>query len=55
LVFSSNGEFLGKIGDTIAGFDGFGLVSGLTVDDQGGLWVSDGGKNRLQYFIMPEP
>ncbi|MGD8456979.1 MAG: TIGR03663 family protein [Anaerolineales bacterium] len=55
LVFSSNGEFLGKIGDTIAGFDGFGLVSGLTVDEQGGLWVSDGGKNRLQYFIMPEP
>jgi len=55
LVFSANGDILGYLGDPAPGFDGFGLVSGLAVDDQGGLWVSDGRKNRIQYFIMPEP
>jgi uncharacterized protein (TIGR03663 family) len=55
LVFSAKGEFLGHIGDPAIGFDGFGLVSGLALDEQGGLWVSDGLNNRLQYFPMPEP
>jgi sugar lactone lactonase YvrE len=55
LIFSADGEIIGYLGDQIIGFDGFGVVSGIAIDELGGLWVTDGRKNRIQYFLMPEP
>jgi predicted membrane-bound mannosyltransferase/DNA-binding beta-propeller fold protein YncE len=50
LEFTLEGEFIRYWGDYSAGTDGFGLVSGLAVDPNGGLWVSDGGNHRLLHF-----
>jgi hypothetical protein len=55
LVFSNTGEVIGYIGSSEIGFDSFGLVSGLAIDNKGGLWVTDSRKNRIQYFILPTP
>jgi len=53
LEFSLEGEFIQYWGDFSTGTDGFGLVSGLAVDPNGGLWVSDGANNRLLHFTLP--
>jgi hypothetical protein len=55
LVFSNDGEIIGYLGNPMIGFDGFGLVSGIAIDELGGMWVADGRKNRIQYFPIPEP
>jgi len=54
LVFSTEGEFIGYWGSFESGVEGFGLVSGMAIDGQVGIWVTDGSKNRIQYFILPE-
>ena len=53
IVFSPVGEVLAAWG--AEGFDPFNLnfPSGLTIDSNGGVWVSDTKNNRLQYFINP--
>jgi DNA-binding beta-propeller fold protein YncE len=53
LEFDQQGQFLMGWGDYSAGIDGFGLASGVAVDADGGVWVSDGGNNRLLHFKMP--
>jgi tripartite motif-containing protein 2/3/tripartite motif-containing protein 71 len=54
LIFTTEGEFIGYWGSFESGVEGFGLVSGLAIDGQGGIWITDGSKNRIQYFILPE-
>ena len=48
-------EFDGEGGYVRGGSDinGFGLVSGLAIDDQGGVWVSDGLNNHLLHYTLP--
>jgi predicted membrane-bound mannosyltransferase/DNA-binding beta-propeller fold protein YncE len=53
LVFDGQGQFLRTWGDFSSGPDGFGLASGIAVDPQGGVWVSDAGNNRLMHFVPP--
>lgn len=54
LEYNTLGEFVRYWGDFSTGPEGFGLVSGLAVDGDGGVWVSDGANNRLLRFTMPE-
>ncbi len=54
LVFTYQGKFIRGWGDPAPGFSGFGLVSGIAVDQEGRIWVSDGGNNRLLRFTMPK-
>ncbi len=53
LEFSSSGEFIRTWGDYSSGIDGFGVPSGIAVDDQGGVWVSDAENNYLLHFTLP--
>jgi uncharacterized protein (TIGR03663 family) len=53
LEFDPNGQFLMGWGDYSTGTDGFGMVSGLAIDKDGRVWVSDGGNNRLLRFSLP--
>jgi DNA-binding beta-propeller fold protein YncE len=52
LEYTLEGEFIRYWGDFSNGPDGFGLVSGLAVDGNGGLWVTDGANNRVLYFSV---
>jgi predicted membrane-bound mannosyltransferase/sugar lactone lactonase YvrE len=52
IEFSNNGQFLRTWGDYSPDADGFGLSSGLAVDHNGGLWVSDGANGRLLHFLL---
>jgi len=53
LEFTTEGDFVRFWGDYSPGPDGFGLVSGVTFDPSGGVWVSDGANNRLLHFTLP--
>jgi predicted membrane-bound mannosyltransferase/DNA-binding beta-propeller fold protein YncE len=54
LIFSSEGTFIGYFGEyDLIGEHGFGLVSGISADGQGGVWVTDSVKNEIKYFILP--
>lgn len=55
LEFDSQGKFLRTWGDYSAGTDGIGLASGIAIDPQGGVWVSDAGNSRLLRFVPPSP
>lgn len=55
LQFSSQGDFIRYWGDLSTGLDGFGLVGGIAVDSQDGIWVSDTGNGRLLHFTLPPP
>jgi len=50
LEYTLAGEFIRYWGDYSTGSDGFGLVSGLALDADGGLWVTDGLNNRVLHF-----
>ncbi len=54
LEFTPTGEFVRGWGTYSTNADGFGLVSGLAFDQQGGLWVSDGANNHLLHFTLPQ-
>lgn len=54
LEFAADGTFLRTWGDYGSGADGLGLVSGVGVDPQGNVWVSDTGNNRLMHFTLPQ-
>ena len=50
IEFDSNGEIIktwGDFGDTSTSF---GLPSGIAVDNEGGVWVTDASSNRLLRF-----
>ncbi|MCE1253646.1 MAG: TIGR03663 family protein [Anaerolineae bacterium] len=53
LEFNSEGVFQRAWGDYSPDIDGFGLTSGVAVDTNGRVWVSDAGNNRVMRFVMP--
>lgn len=53
LEFTSLGEFVRAWGSSGNGTVNFGLPSGITVDNQGRIWVSDSANNRLMRFTLP--
>lgn len=53
LEFTSQGEFVRTWGDLGASPDRFRLPTGLAVDSDGGIWVTDAGNGRLMRFILP--
>ena len=53
LEFTSDGDFVRHWGGFSTGPDGFGLASAIVADPNGGIWVSDGGNNRLLHFTVP--
>ncbi|MFQ5615719.1 MAG: glycosyltransferase family 39 protein [Anaerolineales bacterium] len=53
LEFTIDGEFVRFWGDYSTGSAGVGLVSGVAFDPEGGVWVSEGGNNRLLHFTLP--
>jgi DNA-binding beta-propeller fold protein YncE len=54
LIFSSDGTFQYYFGEYDQfGPSGFGNISGITADGQGGVWVTDSVKNELKYFTLP--
>ena len=54
LVFDPFGEYLGRMGIYSTGYDGFGLPNGITVDDEGRLYVVDAGNSRIMRFQVEE-
>jgi predicted membrane-bound mannosyltransferase/sugar lactone lactonase YvrE len=53
IEFDQNGEVVrvwGDFGDSDASF---GLASGIAVDNQGHIWVTDGAFNRVMRFTLP--
>jgi len=53
LEFTSTGEFVHAWGESGTGPEGFGIPSGIAVDGQGRVWVSDASNNRLMRFTLP--
>ena len=53
LEFTGEGQFVRGWGDYSPGSDGFGLPSGIEVDAEGHVWVSDAGNNLLLRFTVP--
>ena len=53
LEFTSNGEFVQTWGQSGTGLDNFGVPSGIAVDGEGRVWVSDAANNRLMRFTLP--
>jgi predicted membrane-bound mannosyltransferase/DNA-binding beta-propeller fold protein YncE len=52
LEFGSDGNIIRTWGDYSLDTDGFGLASGVAVDPQSNIWVSDGANMRLLHFIV---
>jgi DNA-binding beta-propeller fold protein YncE len=52
--FDAEGNLIRSWGDYSSGTDGFGLVSGVTVAENGDVWISDGANNVLLRFEMPK-
>jgi uncharacterized protein (TIGR03663 family) len=53
LEFTLKGEFVHVWGDYGTDLNGIGLASGIAIDPQGGVWVSDTANQRLLRFIVP--
>ncbi|HEX7432538.1 MAG TPA: NHL repeat-containing protein, partial [Anaerolineaceae bacterium] len=53
LEFTTSGEFVHAWGTSGNGSINFGLPSGITVDSQGRIWVSDAANNRVMRFKLP--
>jgi len=54
LEFTGTGEFVRGWGGYSPSSDGFGLPSGIEVDAEGHIWVSDAGNNTLLRFTVPD-
>lgn len=52
LEFDPDGQILRVWGDYSPDADGFGMTSGVAVDKNGKVWVSDGANNRLLRFTL---
>ena len=52
LEFNTDGTIVRTWGEYSLDTDGFGLVSGVAIDPQGNIWVSDGSNMRLLHFII---
>lgn len=53
LEFNPEGNYMRGWGRISTNPDGFGLVAGLAVDADGGVWVADGGNSILLHFNLP--
>jgi predicted membrane-bound mannosyltransferase/DNA-binding beta-propeller fold protein YncE len=53
MEFSNQGELLRVWGDFGSTNAGFGLASGIAVDPEGHVWVTDGLYNRILRFTLP--
>ena len=53
LEFSGQGEFLRFWGDYGIGLDTFGILGGIALDGQNGVWVCDTGNSRVMRFLLP--
>ncbi|NWF64604.1 MAG: SMP-30/gluconolactonase/LRE family protein [Chloroflexi bacterium] len=53
MEFDQNGEIVRVWGDYSETSAGFGLASGIAVDPDGNIWVTDGAFNRLMRFTLP--
>jgi sugar lactone lactonase YvrE len=53
LEFGPDGTFIQGWGNYSQGTDGFGLASGIAIDAQDHVWVSDGVNNDLLRFTLP--
>ena len=53
LEFDLEGNPINIWGDYSASFDGFGLPSGIAVDNYGRVWVSDAGNHTILQFSPP--
>ncbi|WP_299028002.1 flippase activity-associated protein Agl23 [uncultured Thermanaerothrix sp.] len=53
LEFDPQGNFVRGWGDYSTSTDGFGLPSGLAVDEKGRVWVSDAGNQVILRFVLP--
>lgn len=53
LEFDPQGNFVRGWGDYSTSTDGFGLPSGLAIDVQGRVWVSDAGNQVVVRFVLP--
>lgn len=53
MEFDSGGQLLRAWGDPSALPTGFGLASGIAVDAEGRVWVTDAGYNRIMRFTPP--
>jgi sugar lactone lactonase YvrE len=53
MEFDQNGEIVRVWGDYGNTNTGFGLASGIAIDPEGNVWVSDGAFNRVMRFKLP--
>jgi DNA-binding beta-propeller fold protein YncE len=53
IQFTQSGEFIRTWGEYSTENDGFGLPSGLALDKNGGIWVTDATNNRVMHFVLP--
>jgi DNA-binding beta-propeller fold protein YncE len=53
IEFTATGEFVRTWGDFGVGPSELGLVSGVTVDPDGFVWVTDAGNNRILRYTLP--
>lgn len=53
MEFDQNGEVVRVWGDYGNTNTGFGLASGIAIDPEGNVWVSDGAFNRVMRFRLP--
>ena len=53
IEFTSTGEFVRTWGAFGSGPEEIGLASGITVDQQGFIWVTDAGNNRILRYRLP--
>ncbi len=53
LEFTADGNFIRYFGDFSQGADGFNLPTAITIDEHGGLWISDAGNSRIMHFTLP--
>jgi DNA-binding beta-propeller fold protein YncE len=53
IEFTTSGEFVRTWGKYGNGPEDFSSTSGICVDNQGRVWVSDAAQNRLMQFTMP--
>jgi sugar lactone lactonase YvrE len=53
IEFTNDGKFVRTWGEYGSGPDHFGATSGIAVDGQGRVWVSDTANNRIMRFTLP--
>jgi predicted membrane-bound mannosyltransferase/sugar lactone lactonase YvrE len=54
IEFTSDGQFVRAWGDFGTGDSEIGLASGVDVDANGDVWVTDSGNNRILKYVLPQ-